>query len=139
MTRAVMDLDWSEIVFDLKRAGMAHREICEALGPAASESMIRQYLAGATPTHWRGELLLDLWESKTGRGRVSAPRKPAELRRVAERRTRSGQTAFMPTEHLPAVAQAYGMTVPDLLRLLQKRQRRQVGKGETLFLPGFEQ
>ncbi|CAM4092699.1 Phage protein [Bordetella tumbae] len=139
MTRAVMDLDWSEIVFDLKRAGMAHREICEALGPAASESMIRQYLAGATPTHWRGELLLDLWEAKTGRERPSAPRKPAELRRVAERRAHSAQTAFMPTEHLPAVAQAYGMTVPDLLQLLHKRPRRNKNMGESLLLPGFEE
>jgi hypothetical protein len=45
----------------------------------------------------------------------------------------------MPTEHLPAVAHAYGLTVPALLHLLNKRPRRVVASGETLSLPGFEE
>jgi len=133
------DFDWPEIVLDLRRAGMGQHEIARALGPAAGESMVRQYLAGATPAHWRGELLLTLWESRTGRKRGDAPRRPAEARRIAERRRRTGPAAHMPTEHLPAVAQAFGLTVPALLQLLNRRRKVvEQALGETLSLPGFE-
>lgn len=135
----LMDFNWPEIILDLRRSGMGQHEIAKEMGPAAGESMVRQYLAGSTPTHWRGELLLALWERRTGQDRGTAPRKPAELRRMTERRPRSNRIAFMPTEHLPAVAQAYGMTVPDLLHLLQKRHRREAVTGQTLSLPGFEE
>lgn len=135
----LMDFDWPEIILDLRRSGMGQHEIAKAMGPAAGESMVRQYLGGSTPTHWRGELLLGLWERRTGRERSAAPRKPAELRRITKRRPRATRMSFMPTEHLPAVAHAYGMTVPDLLSLLQKRQRTKQQVGETLSLPGFEE
>lgn len=133
------DFDWAEIVLDLRRAGMNQYEIAAALGPAASEGMVRQYLAGATPAHWRGELLLNLWEARTGQDRDAAPRRPAEARRIADRRPRTAQRAHMPTEHLPAIAQAYGISVPELLRLLAKKQPKPVPCGETLALPGFEE
>lgn len=135
----LMDFDWPEIILDLRRSGMGQHEIAKEMGPAAGESMVRQYLGGSTPTHWRGELLLALWERRTGRERSTAPRRPAELRRVTERRPRGARMAFMPTEHLPAVAHAYGLTVPQLLSLLQKRNRRQERVAETLSLPGFEE
>ncbi|WP_454676661.1 hypothetical protein [Achromobacter marplatensis] len=133
------DFDWPEIILDLRRCGMGQHEIARNMGQAVGESMVRQYLAGASPAHWRGEILLTLWEERTGRDRDAAPRRPAEMRRISERRPRSRQTSHMPTEHLPAVAQAFGISVPDLLQLLHKRQRRVVPAGVTLSLPGFEE
>lgn len=133
------DFDWPEIILDLRRCGMGQHEIARSMGHAVGESMVRQYLAGASPAHWRGEILLALWEERTGRDRIAAPRRPAEMRRIAERRPRSCQASHMPSEHLPAVAQAFGLSVPALLQLLTKRPRRIVATGETLSLPGFEE
>lgn len=133
------DFDWPEIILDLRRCGMGQHEIARSMGHAVGESMVRQYLAGASPAHWRGEILLALWEERTGRDRIAAPRRPAEMRRIAERRPRSRQASHMPTEHLPAVAQAFGLSVPALLQLLNKRPRRIIATEETLSLPGFEE
>lgn len=133
------DFDWPEIILDLRRCGMGQHEIARSMGQAVGESMVRQYLAGASPAHWRGEILLSLWEERTGRDRAGAPRRPAETRRIVDRRPRTRQSSHMPTEHLPAVAQAFGLTVPDLLQLINKRQRRATFVGETLSLPGFEE
>lgn len=77
------DYDWSEIVAKLRALGMTTTDIMRESRSAVAESMIRQYQAGATPSHWRGELLLDIWERKTGLDRCVAPRRPADLRRVA--------------------------------------------------------
>lgn len=138
----MLDFDWAEIILDLRRSGMGQHEIAREMGHAVGEAMVRQYLAGATPAHWRGEMLLALWEIRTGRARNDAPRRPAEIRRIAERRPRKRAAAHMPTEHLPAVAQAYGMTVPALIQLLAKQRqaaRQEVAAGESLSLPGFEE
>lgn len=132
------DFDWPEIVLDLRRAGMAQHEVARALGPAAGESMVRQYLAGATPAHWRGELLLALWEEKTGRVRAAAPRRPAEARRAPERRRRMSGTAQMPAEQLLAVARAYNMSVTTLTHLLNRGRRQSQARAHNLSLPGFE-
>ncbi|SOE49111.1 hypothetical protein [Orrella dioscoreae] len=132
------DFDWPEIILDLRRSGMGQHEIAKAMGQAVGESMVRQYLAGATPAHWRGEILLSLWEEKTDKTRQQAPRRPAEIRRAAERRPRTAQSNLMPSEHLPAVARAYGMTVPNLIQMLTKRQTQPARVSETLSLPGFE-
>lgn len=138
----MLDFDWSEIILDLRRAGMGQHEIAREMGHAVGEAMVRQYLAGATPAHWRGEMLLTLWEKRTGRVRTDAPRRPAEIRRIAERRPRQRPAAHMPTEHLPAVAQAYGLTVPALIQLLAKQRQvvqREYAAGESLSLPGFDE
>lgn len=137
----LVDFDWSEIILDLRRAGMGQNEIAREMGHAVGEAMVRQYLAGASPAHWRGEMLLALWEKRTGRGRDTAPRRPAEMRRVTTRRPRQRATALMPSEHLPAVAQAYGITVPALLQMLakQKPSTRPEPTGRNLTLPGFEE
>lgn len=138
----MLDFDWPEIILDLRRAGMGQHEIAREMGHAVGEAMVRQYLAGATPAHWRGEILLELWERRTGRTRAGAPRRPAEIRRIAERRPRQRPAAHMPTEHLPAVAQAYGLTVPALIQLLAKQRqaaRQEAGAGQSLSLPGFEE
>lgn len=132
------DYDWPEIILDLRRSGMGQHQIAKAMGHAVGESMVRQYLAGCTPAHWRGEILLDLWERRTEKSRVDAPRRPAEIRRAAERRPRPLQSNLMPSEHLPAVARAYGMTVPNLIQMLTKRQTQPARASESLSLPGFE-
>lgn len=81
------DYDWSEIVFDLKRAGMSHKDICAALKGYFSEATIRHYMAGwIIPTHWRGEQLLDLWCARMDRDREDAPRTAVRLRHSAGRR-----------------------------------------------------
>lgn len=116
------DIDWPEIILDLRRTGMRQQEIAEH-AQGVSESMIRQYLAGASPAHWRGEVLLKLWEAHTGKGREAAPRRPVETRRIAERRPKPKPAALMPTEHLPAVARAYGLSIPALLQLLHQSEK----------------
>lgn len=78
----IVDHDWSEIIFDLKRMGMSHSDICSSMGRRVTESMIRQYMAGAQPMHWRGELLIELWRKKTGRPREDAPKRPAPLTHI---------------------------------------------------------
>ncbi|MGE4334979.1 MAG: hypothetical protein AB7E55_03265 [Pigmentiphaga sp.] len=118
---------------------MAQQEIVRGMGHALGESTIRQYLAGATPLHWRGELLLRLWEERTGRDRVDAPRRPAEMRRVSVRRSPK-VGGHMPTEHLSAVARAYGISVTTLVDLLGKRRKAvRRAEPESLPLPGFEE
>ncbi len=83
---AVMDFDWSELVFDLKRAGLDHHAISRALGGRITEGMIRQYMGGTSaPTHWRGELLISLWVRKTGKCREDAPRQPIAMRHTVAR------------------------------------------------------
>lgn len=137
----LVDFDWSEIILDLRRAGMGQTDIARAMGHAVGEAMIRQYLAGAAPIHWRGELLLDLWEKQTGKERENAPKRPAEMRRSTPKRPRQRTAALMPTEHLPAVARAYNITVPALLQILSKKTPSASTEHEcgNLTLPGFEE
>jgi hypothetical protein len=75
------EINWSEIILDLRRTGMSQQDIARGLNGAASESMIRMYLIGlCAPSHWRGELLLGLWQSATGKAREQAPRTPVAVR-----------------------------------------------------------
>lgn len=138
----LIDFDWSEIILDLRRSGMGQTDVARAIGGVVGEAMIRQYLAGATPIHWRGELLLKLWEQQTGKARSSAPTRPAEMRRASvPKRRRKQRVAMMPTEHLPAIARAYNITVPALLQMLSdKTSTTSSGQESTnLTLPGFEE
>ncbi|URW83904.1 hypothetical protein NBV64_05995 [Alcaligenes sp. DN25] len=141
MRGVLVDFDWSEIILDLRRAGMGQNEIAREMGHAVGEAMVRQYLAGASPAHWRGEMLLEIWERRTGQPRDKAPRRPAEMHRATTaRRPRQRPAALMPTEHLPAVAQAYGITVPALLQMLAKQKPAgRTDAGHNLSLPGFEE
>lgn len=137
----LVDFDWSEIILDLRRSGMAQHEIAKVMGRAAGESSIRKYLAGTAPVHWRGELLLELWEKRTGKARSEAPTRPADIHRPTPRRKRQHAAALMPTEHLPAVARAYNITVPALLQILSKKTPSASTEHEcgNLTLPGFEE
>lgn len=141
MRGVLVDFDWSEIIFDLRRAGVGQVEIARQLG-SIDEKMVRKYMSGSSPSHWRGELLLGLWEKHTGLDRQSAPRCPAALpRSTAPTRKRQREVSHMPTEHLPAVAQAYGITVPALIQMLSKKKPQgQINQcSGTLTLPGFEE
>ncbi|MDR8090350.1 hypothetical protein KPB05_23100 [Burkholderia gladioli] len=73
--------DWREILFDLRRLGMMPTAVSRALQGAISERQLRDYIAEvAEPSHVRGELILGLWEQKTGKTRADAPRRPVLLR-----------------------------------------------------------
>ena len=136
----LIEFDWTEIILDLRRAGMRQHEIAKAAGKAAGEAAIRSYLAGATPVHWRGEILLDLWCERTGKPRDAAPTRPARPYVAAPRRKqRRGGDVLMPSEHLPAVAQAYGLSVLELIKLLSGRRKMAASRRYVqMELPGFE-
>lgn len=84
-----IDYDWSEMIFDMIRAGKTRFEIAREVG-SVSEPTIRTYMAGACPTHWRGELILGAWERITGKTRQDAPMIPAPMRANAVGRRRAG-------------------------------------------------
>ncbi len=133
------EIDWAEIVLDLRRSGMRQHEIAREMGKAATEALIRQYLSGATPLHWRGEMLLELWERKTGKRRDHAPVRPADIPRPGPRRRRQ-QQVFLPQEHVQALAAASGISVPKLMGMLMgKRAARKRARPVNLMLPGFEE
>lgn len=140
MADRLTEFDWTEIILDLRRSGMRQHEIVREIGRAAGEASIRQYLAGATPVHWRGEILLNLWSEKTGKVRRDAPTRPAKIYPATPRRRRQGPSVLMPNEHLPAVARAYGVTVADLVRMLsdRKKERAPTSARHQMQLPGFE-
>lgn len=76
-----MQVDWREIIFDLKRLPMKNSEISDALGGYISEPQIRAYADEvSSPGHFRGELLIALWIQKTTKSRDDAPMRPASLR-----------------------------------------------------------
>jgi len=79
----VLEIDWSEIVLDLRRAGMSQNDIARATHGASGEAAIRSYLAGASPVHWRGEVLLNVWMRKTGKSRGDLPMRVATAYRAA--------------------------------------------------------
>ena len=139
MTRTVTDLDWSTMVFDLKRAGMAQHQICRALGGRITEAALRQYMAGTTaPSHWRGEMLLALWVEKTGRARADAPTRLAPITHAAARRGRRfpNQSA----QAFEAMCAAFRLPPAALLRAIEqaRRGRARVPVGVNLELPGME-
>ena len=141
MTRAVMDLDWSEMVFDLKRAGMAQHEICRALGGRITEGMIRQYMVGAQPQHWRGEMLIALWSERTGKDRSQAPTRPPHIAHTSRSRNRRARFApILATGALDQICQQYNISTVVMLAFLAKQARphRLRRSPENLHLPGFE-
>ncbi|WP_186262241.1 hypothetical protein [Burkholderia gladioli] len=79
--------DWREILFDLRRLGMMPSAIERELGGAISEKALRHYAEESRePSHARGELILDLWEGRTGKTRADAPRRPVMLRSLPSAR-----------------------------------------------------
>lgn len=139
MARTVTDLDWSTMVFDLKRCGMAQHEICRALHGRITEAALRQYMAGTTaPSHWRGELLLALWQDKTGRPRADAPTRLAPVTHAAARRGR--RFSNQSTQALEALCQAFRLPPAALLRAIEQARRGQAraAAGVNLELPGME-
>lgn len=80
-----VDRDWSEMMFDLIRRGRTRFWIARSIG--VSEPTVRTYMAGAKPSHWRGELILKTWARETGKAREDAPMVPVAVRdAVAGRR-----------------------------------------------------
>ncbi|WP_147400285.1 hypothetical protein [Achromobacter sp. K91] len=134
-----MDFDWSEIVFDLKRSGMDQSRICAALNRRLTESMIRQYMAGTSaPSHWRGELLLNLWCERTGHAREEAPTRPAHLTH-AVRGPRRNRGITNP-DALDDLCRQYRLSPVAVMNLLHKAmQRRARARVHTnLTLPGMD-
>ncbi|WP_211435348.1 hypothetical protein [Chitinasiproducens palmae] len=86
----ICDYDWGKIVSDLHRQGMQRVDILRALHGLISESTLRAYASGVhpQPSHWRGELLLNLWCDRTGANRTDAPTRPAHIDGYCERRVR---------------------------------------------------
>jgi len=82
---ALVEIDWAEIILDLRRAGMGQHDISRATHGASGEAAIRSYLAGASPVHWRGEILLDVWTQVTGKTRDAVPLRVANAYRAARR------------------------------------------------------
>ncbi|HEX3913620.1 MAG TPA: hypothetical protein VHW71_08935 [Steroidobacteraceae bacterium] len=65
-------VDFSALVFDLRRAGHAVNAI--AIRADISRTAVRNYMAGTTPLHPMGERLLRLWTETTGNARELAPK-----------------------------------------------------------------
>jgi len=135
----LIEYDWTEIVLDLRRAGMAQHDIARATQGASGEAAIRSYLAGASPVHWRGEILLTLWMKITGRSRENAPMRVAKpYHGVSDRKTARHNM----NRDLPMLARACGVSIDQLMRMIaagkrtikSKRKNNQV----NLILPGFE-
>jgi hypothetical protein len=83
-----MQIDWREVVIDLRRLGMKNEEISKELGGYVSERQIRLFVEESqSPGHFRGEILLALWIQKTGRAADTAPRRPVSLRTMPSART----------------------------------------------------
>ncbi|CRY18686.1 hypothetical protein [Burkholderia pseudomallei] len=72
-------VNWREVLFDLRRLGLMPTNVARELRGAVSERQVRDYTEQLSePSHVRGELILDLWCEKTGKGREDAPRRPHE-------------------------------------------------------------
>jgi len=83
-----MQIDWREVIFDLRRLPMKNSEIVDALDGCVSERLLRSYAEELmSPGHYRGERLLDLWAMRTGRATDTAPRRPVTLRSAPGART----------------------------------------------------
>jgi len=136
MSRLV-EIDWSEIVLDLRRAGMTQNDIARATNGASGEAAIRSYLAGASPVHWRGETLLAVWMQQTGKLRTDAPMRIANPYHGASHRKRA-----LTANNLPKLARVCGVSVAQLMRMMAAGRRSVAAKRKhqnaSLLLPGFE-
>lgn len=84
----LQQIDWSVIIKELREVPMQRVEIAKAVDGFISEAQIRAYAEeNASPGHFRGELLLDLWMRKTGKRREDAPMRPAYLRAMPSARS----------------------------------------------------
>ncbi|SMG01059.1 hypothetical protein [Burkholderia singularis] len=82
-----IEFDWREILFDLRRLGLMPTQVSRELRGAISERQLRDYAEQVSaPSHWRGELILDLWCRRTGRARGDAPRRASMLRTMPSAR-----------------------------------------------------
>lgn len=82
-----LQVDWREVVIDLRRLGMKNEEISKELGGYVSERQIRLFVEESqSPGHFRGEILLALWTMKTGHRADEAPRRPVSLRTMPSAR-----------------------------------------------------
>jgi len=66
-------VDFVELLLDLRRAGMSGRQVCKASG--LTRGAIGEYRRGrCRPAFGKGEALIELWCSRTGRTRNEVPR-----------------------------------------------------------------
>lgn len=68
-------IDWPEVILDLRRRGMSHREIaehCEYTGHSWVHRLLN--IHGTEPKFRNGTLLLALWIDKTGKAANDVPR-----------------------------------------------------------------
>lgn len=64
-------VDWYRVIWDLVQRDLSLREISERLDIA--RSTLQGYLEGSHPAHWKGELLVRLWSTVTGRDATEVP------------------------------------------------------------------
>jgi hypothetical protein len=68
-------IDWSEVVLDLRRAGLSHREIAEQCDASGHDWVHRLLnIPGTQPKFHNGTLLLGLWLERTGKRSEHVPR-----------------------------------------------------------------
>ncbi|SDV49206.1 hypothetical protein [Chitinasiproducens palmae] len=134
----IRDYDWSEIVTDLHRHGMERADICRALSGVVSDSTLRAYVRGVQlqPSHWRGELLLDLWCRRTGKARTEAPTRPAHLDNYCERRV-TKMRIDVSTSALDALDAVFRPGIAKILRGTGAAPQES-HTDMTMTLPGFE-
>lgn len=64
-------VDWFRLIWDLHQRGMRTPDIAGRIGQ--NRETVRNYLHGAHPPHWRGELLIRLWSEVCQQPRENVP------------------------------------------------------------------
>ena len=64
-------IDWGEILLDLRRQGIGLLEVAQRIRIA--KSTVYDWSRGAEPRHYDGEALIQLWMEVTGRDRSDLP------------------------------------------------------------------
>jgi ribosome-binding protein aMBF1 (putative translation factor) len=65
-------IDWAQVVEDIRAAGLSARRIAASIGVPRSTIQGYKHL-DAEPRYEAGARLLQLWETRTGRPRSEAP------------------------------------------------------------------
>ena len=65
--------DWALMIEQLQANNLTLRKIGEAMSLEMTARMLLHYRHGAQPPHWRGEGLIALWCSTTGKTRQDLP------------------------------------------------------------------
>jgi len=116
---------------------MSQNDIARATKGASGEAAIRSYLAGASPVHWRGEMLLSVWMQTTGKTREQTP-----MRIASHYHNSSGRKRRTTTSNLQKLARACGISVTQLMKLIANGKRSVQAKRKhhnvNLLLPGIE-